>query len=132
SNPILRTVSENERPRSFDYVSGCAMLLRASAVEKIGLLDERFFLYEEEVDYCLRARDLGYEVMLVPVRGVSHKGSGTVGPRSALKRYHLARSHVLLLRKCHRPLTAVIATYAYAVRLIATQLGLLFLNKTTV
>lgn len=45
-----------------DYVSGCCLLIKKEVFEKIGLFDERFFLYYEDVDFCLRARKAGFEI----------------------------------------------------------------------
>ena len=44
-----------------EYVSGCAFLIKKELIEKIGLLDKRFFLYFEEIDWTLRASKLGYQ-----------------------------------------------------------------------
>ena len=51
-----------------EYVSGCAFLIKKELVEKIGLLDKRFFLYFEEIDWTLRASKLGYQSVFVPNR----------------------------------------------------------------
>ncbi len=45
-----------------DYVSGCAMLIHRPVLEKIGLLDKRYFLYFEDVDFCLRAKKAGFKI----------------------------------------------------------------------
>ncbi len=55
-----------------DWVSGCAMLLRRDLVEEIGALDERFYMYCEDVDICQRAWDAGREVVYFPQAVVTH------------------------------------------------------------
>ena len=55
-----------------DWVSGCAMLLRRDLIEKIGALDERFYMYCEDVDICQRAWDAGREVVYFPEAVVTH------------------------------------------------------------
>lgn len=55
-----------------DYVSGCAMLIRKSVFDKIGLLDEKFFLYFEDADYCLKAKKAGFGIAVEPKAGVRH------------------------------------------------------------
>ncbi len=55
-----------------DWVSGCAMLLRRTAIDRIGALDERFYMYCEDVDVCQRAWDAGMEVIYVPEAVVTH------------------------------------------------------------
>ena len=57
---------------SVDWVSGCAMLIRRELIEKIGALDERFYMYCEDVDICQRTWDAGEEVVYVPDAVVTH------------------------------------------------------------
>lgn len=57
-----------------DACSGAAMLVRQSAINKVGLLDEDFFMYAEDLDWCKRFRDAGYKIIFYPeVRIVHHK-----------------------------------------------------------
>jgi GT2 family glycosyltransferase len=67
-----------------EWVSGASFMVRRQVVEEIGLLDEGFFLYFEEVDYCVRARCAGWEVWYVPESRVVHfEGSSTgIGERA--------------------------------------------------
>ena len=58
---------------NLDYVSGCAMLIKKPVIEKIGLLNERYFLYFEDVDYCLRAKKAGFNVAVEPKALITHK-----------------------------------------------------------
>lgn len=60
------------RPRAVAYVDGACMLLRRSLLDEIGLLDEHFFFYLEDVDLCLRARERGWKVYYVPQSRVVH------------------------------------------------------------
>lgn len=61
-------------PRDVDWVSGCGIMVRASAIEQIGALDERFFYYWEETEWCLRARLAGWRVVHAPSARLWHKG----------------------------------------------------------
>lgn len=89
-----------ERVREVDRVTGCAMLVRRDFVERVGFLDNRFFAYSEEMDWCLRARRAGYRLAVVKESVIWHKGhraSGRIGrPFIA---YLQARNHLLMLRK---------------------------------
>jgi N-acetylglucosaminyl-diphospho-decaprenol L-rhamnosyltransferase len=60
--------------RSVEWVSGSCMLLRRSALDQVGLLDERFFLYVEDVDLCRRLRLGGWDVRFSPELEVTHVG----------------------------------------------------------
>jgi len=57
-----------------DQPSGAALFLRRGALERVGLLDERFFMFFEEVDLCRRNKEAGYEIYLVPRARVTHYG----------------------------------------------------------
>lgn len=96
---------DNAAPESSDYITGCALLARSSSIETIGLLDERFFLYWEDVDWGLRARKAGYTNLVIPSARIWHKVSlSTGGMESPLRAYHKTRSH-LLMAKLHAPAT---------------------------
>jgi GT2 family glycosyltransferase len=79
-----------------DYVSGCAMLIKRPVLEKIGLLDERYFLYEEDVDFCLKARKAGFKVVVEPKSIVIHKLSE--GKEKPLKQHfsHLKSNFIFI------------------------------------
>lgn len=65
-----------------DWVSGCAWLLRREAVESVGPLDEGYFMYYEDVDYCRRLHDAGWQVLATPDVEIEHavgRGSRATG-----------------------------------------------------
>ena len=83
-----------------DIVNGCCMMVSRRVFERIGLIDERFFLIHEESDLCLRARQAGFECGIVAEPMVWHKGGSSFKRTGkGLKRYYDARNLVLLLRK---------------------------------
>lgn len=61
------------RPRAVGWVSGALIMVRKSALQEIGGMDERFFFYNEDLEWCTRARRKGWQVLLVP-RRVLHLG----------------------------------------------------------
>jgi N-acetylglucosaminyl-diphospho-decaprenol L-rhamnosyltransferase len=83
------------------WVSGSCLLTRRAHLESVGGLDEAFFLYEEDVDLCVRIGGLGYRVLFTPAAEVlHHKGrSMAQAPERARLEYH--RSHLLYYRKHH-------------------------------
>jgi len=92
-------------PVMSDYLTGCALLLKRHVIERIGFLDERFFLYWEDVDWGLRASDAGFLNVLIPTSKIWHKASfSSGGSNSPLKAYHQTRSH-LLFAEMHAPKT---------------------------
>lgn len=68
---------DHDSLRSVDWVSGAAMMLRRGALEDVGVLDEKFFMYVEDVDWCYRARKKGYEVYYAPQSTVYHLKSAS-------------------------------------------------------
>jgi GT2 family glycosyltransferase len=86
--------------RRVDWVSGSAMLLRRSALDRIGLLDEGFFLYGEELDLCTRLRDAGWRVVFTPEVEVTHVGAVSTGRSRRMNLIH-SRSIYRYYRK-HR------------------------------
>lgn len=89
------------RPRDVEWVPGCALWLRAEALCAVGLLDESFFAYVEEVDWCTRARAAGWRVVYCPAAVVTHGGRGFTGGRAAVRvrKYFAARNAILFARK---------------------------------
>jgi GT2 family glycosyltransferase len=74
--PIRPRPSER---REVDWLAGASMLIRREVLEKVGLFDERFFLYFEETDLCRRARLAGFSTYYVPESRVAHVGHGSTG-----------------------------------------------------
>jgi len=65
------------RPQEVEYVDGACMLLRRAMVEQIGGLDERFFFFVEDAEYCARARLHGWKVIYLPQSHVVHLRGGS-------------------------------------------------------
>jgi GT2 family glycosyltransferase len=64
-------------PFEVDWVLGAALMIRRSAMEQVGLLDERFFMYAEDIDWCFRAKRAGWKVVFMPSALVLHHGQGS-------------------------------------------------------
>lgn len=82
-----------------DFVCGCAVLVSRSAVERIGMLDPRFFLYREDVDWCYRARRTGFRVLYVPEAKVWHRSPHIREEEMPRTTYYMARNALLFLAK---------------------------------
>jgi N-acetylglucosaminyl-diphospho-decaprenol L-rhamnosyltransferase len=72
---------DHETVREADWLYGAALLVRREATEEVGLLDEDFFLFSEETDWCYRFRRAGYTVLFFPGAEVFHVGGATHGGR---------------------------------------------------
>ncbi len=62
---------------SVDWLSGCAIMMKREAIEKVGLLNSSFFLYLEDVEWCIRAKKGGYDLIYVPDAELWHIGSAS-------------------------------------------------------
>jgi len=99
-----------------DFVCGCALLVKKEVVEKIGLLDEDYFLYAEDVDWSARAVRSGYNLVMAPKAQVYHKISRTTGTaQSPLYAYYFTRNKLLLMKK-HQPFFKRLYFYGYFLR----------------
>jgi GT2 family glycosyltransferase len=87
--------------REVDWVSGCVVLLTRPALEAVGLFDERFFAYHEDVDWCTSARARGYQVLSAPTARAHHRGGASTAANDggAAVRYLSARNTVLFAQK---------------------------------
>jgi len=71
-NRIVARVMEQDQPQPVDWVCGACMIVRHQVFLNVGLMDEGYFLYFEEVDYCLQARRKGWPCWYVPQSRVMH------------------------------------------------------------
>jgi GT2 family glycosyltransferase len=106
---------ETGREQIVDWVSGACLLVRRRDAEAAGLLDERFFLYTEDVDFCHAIRQLGRKVLFTPVATVTHlRGRSRASQPEASRRLY-RRSHVAFYEK-HHPLWAPVLKLYLRVR----------------
>jgi GT2 family glycosyltransferase len=108
-----------------DWTSGSFMLARRAAIDSAGFMDERFFMYSEETDFCQRIKRAGWEVRHFPWMTILHYGAKTgVNPRiesaSAHSRLLYARKH---FGRAHRGLYFVAVLIGYSLRYAAARRG---------
>lgn len=82
-----------------DDVTGAAMLVKSEVFKKVGLFDERYFLYYEESDLAYRARQAGYKLMYIYEAKVLHKNAQSTGLGSGLQDYYITRNRMLFAKK---------------------------------
>jgi GT2 family glycosyltransferase len=88
-------------PRRLDFLTGACMLMRASTLERVGLIDERFFLYCEDIELSLRIRRRGLRLALVADAEVWHKNGGSTRRQGARRDYYMVRNSLLLVHKLY-------------------------------
>ena len=100
-------------PFDVDYVTGCAMLVPAGIFETVGLLDESFFMYYEDADFCQRVRDAGHRITVVPQARVWHKVSASTKSHSPWAAYHRSRNRVIFYSRSSKGRGGMALTYLY-------------------
>lgn len=89
---------ERDTPRRVDVVTGCLLLVEHDLWRRLGGLDSRFFMYGEDVDLCLRARQLGFQPTITPAATITHL-VGASSSTSAHKRQLVLTGKATLVRK---------------------------------
>ena len=80
-----------------DYICGCALLIKEETIRSIGLLNEMYFAYYEETDWCTKARNAGFKVVYVPKAKIWHKSPKT--RTSELAMYYMTRNRFLFVKR---------------------------------
>lgn len=95
------TFKDPDGTYAVDSVVGAFTLVRREALAQIGLMDETFFMYGEDLDWCYRVKQAGWSVMYVGSSHILHL-KGTVGRKSAKAKFEFARAMLLFYRKHYR------------------------------
>lgn len=101
--------------REVDVVTGCFMLVRREAIEQVGMMDERFFMYGEETDWCYRFKKKGWKVIFAPVGRIIHFGSQSALQKPAAMIVQLRLSILKFIRKHYHWPAHLIARFLVAV-----------------
>jgi GT2 family glycosyltransferase len=98
--------SDLETPHQVDVAGGACLVLRRDALRQVGLLDEDYFIFSEEVDLCHRLRQRGWEIFWVPQSVAMHHGGRSTQQVAAAMFLRLYQGKVLYFRKHHGRLAA--------------------------
>ncbi len=91
--------------REVDVVTGCFILVRPQAIEQVGMMDEQFFVYGEETDWCYRFKQSGWKVIFTPEAEIIHLGGASskqIRPEMQMQ----LKASILLFMKKHRKLVS--------------------------
>ena len=105
---------DHDSQAEVECLSGCFWVARRAAVEKIGVLDERFFFYAEDVDWCKRYWDGGWKVVYVPEATATHFGGASSDNAPMRYSIEMLRANLAYWRK-HRGLSGQAAFYLLSV-----------------
>jgi hypothetical protein len=92
---------ETTHEHEVDWVSGACLLVRRTDAERVGLLDERYFLYTEDVDFCAAIRAQGRQVLFTPAAEIVHLGGRSRATAPAASNLAYRRSHLAFYEKHH-------------------------------
>lgn len=98
--PDKNKIIIDRKPQKVDFLSGCILLIPKSAIEQIGLLDENFFFYGEDLDFCLRAKHAGIGILYCSQAHAWHNiKRAAISRTSTFVLKNLAFSHQLIIKK---------------------------------
>lgn len=112
-----------KKPFEVDFITGCMMLIKRDVFEKIGFLDESYFLYNEDVDYCLRAYRAGIKMMVNPTSIIYHKERSTYDGWKPYHIYYLIRNKLIFMKR-HAPGRVKLWTFYVIVAIVGCTLFL--------
>ncbi len=110
-----RHLYEGEKPFFVDHPLGAAMMVRTEAVNQVGLLDEEYRIYCEEIDWCWRMRQAGWRALCVPAARVIHHSGRSTGQVPIPSFVYLWTSRARLYARHHGPLTRFLARQLVAI-----------------
>lgn len=82
-----------------EFVTGGAIFIKREVFEKIGLFDDKYFMYLEDADFCFRAKKAGFKLLYVPTAQVFHKNAQSTGLGSPRQDYFITRNRMLFAAK---------------------------------
>lgn len=122
---------QHQTARTTSLAHGAAMFIPRRVVEDVGMMAELYFLYYEELDYCVRIKKAGYEIWYEPASTILHKESMSVGKNSLLKTFYMSRNRwVFLRRNIEWPIFAITMVYYFLIAVPKNILFFLFKGET--
>ncbi len=109
-----------QAPRLVEFVTGCALLARRDVWERVGLLDDKFFMYFEETEWCVRAARAGFKIAHVPAAMMWHKISIEARAASPRTFYYMTRNRLLFLNQTHASLQTWLYTLLEYARMLVS------------
>ena len=114
---------------NISFASGCLMLIPQKIIQYVGLLDEKFFLYAEDTDYCCRVLKSGYNIVYTGKATIYHKVSQSVGKKSSMQQYYMFRNNCYIVSMyCKYPFYGYLRRFYRAFKdIISGELELTYL-----
>lgn len=96
------------------FATGCCLCMTVATIQKIGLMDEDYFLYEEDADYCLRIINSGHKMFYIPKAIIYHKVNASTKKIPGVIGYYMFRNKLMLINKRYHGVEKIPA-YIYAI-----------------
>ena len=113
-----------------DYITGCCLLVRRSVIQSVGMLDERYYIYGEDADWCVRASRAGFKLVYVPSSKIWHKLSVSSGGHlSWFKNWNKLKSNVRLMARYAKPYQWLTISFAMALNIVASFVKIILKHK---
>ncbi|BDQ04195.1 glycosyltransferase family 2 protein [Ignavibacterium sp.] len=126
----IKSDSIKEEIKEVSFVSGCCMLIKKDLFNKVGLLDEDFFLYLEDTDFCVRVKEAGFKIYVANNSVIYHKVSkSTFKLEKPISLYYTTRNRLLLVNKHFKHYLPLTFTYIIVTMLIKS-LYWIFIGKS--
>jgi GT2 family glycosyltransferase len=110
-------------PLAVDSVLGACLCVRSAVLPRLGLLDEDYFFFFEEIDWCRRARQIGASVFYLPKARAIHRGGETANRFRGPARVEYQRSKLTFFRKSRNPATAFVLSCVLVIRTFINALS---------
>ena len=104
-----RRLYNGEKPFPVDFMLGASMMVKPAVIADIGVMDEGFFMYCEEIDWCWRMRETGWRALCAPAAHVIHHAGQSSGQVRASSFANLWKSRAMLYTRHHVPLKRYLA-----------------------
>jgi GT2 family glycosyltransferase len=110
-----KDIGQYDEIKEVDFITGAGMMISREVIEKVGVFDERYFLYLEDVDLCFRAKEKGFKIRYIPTAKMYHQNAKSTGLGSPLQDYFITRNRMLFAKK-FLPLRTQLALLREAMR----------------
>lgn len=99
------------------WAPGTSLLIKKEVFEKVGFFDEKYFLFYEDVDFCVRARKTGFKIRFSPEAKIWHKVGSTVGRRNPDNEYYKTRNRLYFVKKFNQAFFGVVFSMLFGLKL---------------
>lgn len=114
---------QHDAESATDFISGCCLLVKRSVIERVGMLDEAYYIYGEDVDWCVRTARAGFTLLYVPAAKLWHKLSVSAGGHfSWFKNWNKFKSQLRLMARYARPHQLALLPFRMTVNILRSAL----------